>query len=129
MSTRIPLPGNMIDTLMKGVDTGSNMFAKIMNAKYNNSLHPSGDVANAMYVEQLRQQYGENDPRYLQAKAAHDMTMSGHQSLMDYRTQLSNLAPYRAATTEEKLTAAQKGHGVLQTFAGGAAGDGDNSSG
>jgi hypothetical protein len=89
------------------------MFAKIMNAKYNNSLHPSGDVANALYVEQMKNQYGENDPRYLQAKAAHDMAMSGHQSLMDYRTQLSNLAPYRAATSEEKLAAAARGKGVL----------------
>lgn len=30
MSTRIPLPGNMIDTLMKGVDTGSSMYSRIM---------------------------------------------------------------------------------------------------
>ncbi len=125
MALNIPNVGTNLDALMKGIDTGSNMFARIMNAKYNNSLHPSGDVANAMYVEQLRQQYGENDPRYLQAKAAHDMTMSGHQSLMDYRHQLSNLAPYRAATPEEKLIAAQKGRGVLQTFAGGAVGQAD----
>lgn len=31
MATRIPLPGNMIDTLMKGVSTGSNMYSGIMN--------------------------------------------------------------------------------------------------
>lgn len=30
MSTRIPLPGNMIDTLMKGVNTGSSMYSGIM---------------------------------------------------------------------------------------------------
>ena len=30
MSTRIPLPGNMIDTLMKGVDTGSTMYSRAM---------------------------------------------------------------------------------------------------
>lgn len=31
MSTRIPLPGNMIDTLMKGVDTGGAMYTRTMN--------------------------------------------------------------------------------------------------
>ena len=31
MSTRIPLPGNMIDTLMNGVKTGSGMYTGIMN--------------------------------------------------------------------------------------------------
>lgn len=31
MATRIPLPGNMIDTLMRGVNTGSNMYSGIMN--------------------------------------------------------------------------------------------------
>lgn len=31
MSTRIPLPGNMIDTLMNGVKTGSSMYTGIMN--------------------------------------------------------------------------------------------------
>lgn len=30
MSTRIPLPGNMIDTLMKGVDTGSTVYSRAM---------------------------------------------------------------------------------------------------
>lgn len=113
MAINVPMPALAGDALLKGIDTGSNMFAKIMNARYNNSLHPSGDVANAMYVEQLKNEYGENDPRYLEAKRAHDMALSGHQSLMDYRTQLSNLAPYRAATAEEKLAAAAKGHGVL----------------
>ena len=113
MAINVPMPSLPGDALLKGLDSGSNMFAKIMNARYNSSLHPSGDVANAMYVEQLKAQYGENDPRYLQAKAAHDMALAGHQSLMDYRTQLSNLAPYRAATAEEKLAAAARGKGVL----------------
>lgn len=116
MAINVPMPSLPGEALLRGLDTGSNMFAKIMNARYNASLHPSGDVANAMYVEQLRNQYGENDPRYLQAKRAHEMQLSARQSLMDYRTQLSNLAPYRAATPEEKLIAAQKGQGVLQTF-------------
>jgi hypothetical protein len=129
MAINVPMPSLPGDALLKGLDTGSNMFAKIMNARYNSSLHPSGDVANAMYVEQLKQQYGENDPRYLQAKAAHDMAMSGHQSLMDYRTQLSNLAPYRAATAEEKLAAAARGKGVLNGGLRGELGTGSGSEG
>lgn len=116
MAYNIPMPDLPGDALLKGLDTGSNMMARLMNARYNASLHPSGDVANALYVQQMRNQYGENDPRYLEAKRAHDLALAGHQSLMDYRTQLSNLAPYRAATPEEKLIAAQGGHGVLQTF-------------
>ena len=68
MALNIPnteLPGT---SFLKGIDTGSNLFGKVMNSRYNNSLHPSGDVANALYVEQLKNQYGENDPRYLEAK-------------------------------------------------------------
>lgn len=122
----IPFQGEGIDKFLKGVDTGGQLFSHIMNARYNSSLHPSGDVANALYVQQLKNQYGENDPRYLQAKAAHDMAMAGHQSLMDYRVQLSNLAPYRAATPEERLVEAQRGRGVLQTF--GPNGSGTNAS-
>lgn len=118
MAINVPMPSLSGDALLKGIDSGSNMFAKIMNAKYNASLHPSGDVANALYVEQMKNQYGENDPRYLEAKRAHEMGLASRQSLMDYRTQSSNLAPYRAATPEEKLVAAQQGKGVLQTFGG-----------
>ncbi len=118
MALNIPMPESPGSSLLKGLSTGSDMYHKLMLSKYYGQLHPSGDVANALYVEQLKGQYGENDPRYLQAKAAHDMTLQGHQSLMDYRTQLSNLAPYRAATPEEKLIAAGQGKGVLQTFGG-----------
>ena len=118
MALNIPMPDLPGTSFLKGIDSGSNMFAKLMNARYNASLHPSGDVANALYVEQLRNQFGDTDPRYLQAKRAHEMGLQARQSLMDYRTQLSNLAPYRAATPEEKLIAAQQGRGVLQTFGG-----------
>lgn len=123
MAINVPMPDLPGVALMKGIQTGGNLFQQIMNARYNSSLHPSGDVANAMYVEQLRNQYGEDDPRYLRAKQAHDMAIAGHQSLMDYRTQLSNLAPYRAATPEEKLIAAQKGQGVLQNYGGQTSGE------
>lgn len=103
---------------LKGLDSGSNLFARIMNAKYNNSLHPSGDVANAMYVEQLKNQYGEDDPRYLQAKAAHDMAIAGHQSLIDYRGTLNQTAGIRATSPLGKLIAEGKGQGATDILHG-----------
>jgi hypothetical protein len=118
MAINVPMPSLPGDALLKGLDTGSNMFAKIMNAKYNNSLHPSGDVANAMYVEQLKNQYGEDDPRYLQAKAAHEMAMSGHQSLIDYRGVLNQTAGIRATSPLGKLINEGKGQGAVDILNG-----------
>ncbi len=112
MATGIPLPSAPGETLLKGIDTGSNLFARIMNAKYNNSLHPSGDVANALYVEQMRNQYGDSDPRYLQAKRAHDMAMQGHQSLIDYRDILNQTAGPRYSSTLGKTILEGKGQGA-----------------
>jgi len=129
MATNIPLPGLMGESFLKGMDSGSSMFHNLMNAKYNNSLHPSGDVANALYVEQIKAQYGENDPRYLQAKAAHDSAMAGHQSLMDYRRQLSNLAPYRATSPLGKTIAESEGQGALDRYGGSNTGGGSQGSG
>jgi hypothetical protein len=112
MPLNIPLPDAPGEGLLKGLRTGSDMFAKIMNAKYNNSLHPSGDVANAMYVEQIKNQYGENDPRYLQAKAAHDMALAGHQSLIDYRDILNQTAGPRYSSTLGKTILEGNGQGA-----------------
>lgn len=52
--TRIPLPGNMIDTLMKGVSTGSNMYSGIMNP-----IISRENMANTKKIhdEQLAQQW------------------------------------------------------------------------
>lgn len=124
MALNIPntdLPGN---SFLKGVDSGSNMFAKIMNARYNNSLHPSGDVANAMYVEQLRKQFGEDDPRYLEAKKAHEMSLAGRQSLIDYRGVLNQTAGIRATSPLGKLIAEGKGQGATDLLAGNQGGQG-----
>lgn len=112
MSTRIPLPGMGIDTLMKGLDTGSNLMHNLMLNKYYNQLHPSGDVANAMYVEQLRNQYGEDDPRYIQAKRAHDMVLAGRQSLIDTRDVLNQTAGVRYSSPLGKTIAEGKGRGA-----------------
>jgi hypothetical protein len=94
------------------------MEAQTQRAIQGPSLHPSGDVANALYVEQLRSTYGENDPRYLQAKAAHDTTLSGRQSLVDYRGALSQTAPWRAMSTLGKLIAEGRGEGALDVSMG-----------
>jgi hypothetical protein len=122
MPLNIPMPGLPGDALLKGIDSGSNMFAKIMNAKYNNSLHPSGDVANALYVEQMKNQYGENDPRYLEAKRAHDMALQGHQSLIDYRGVLNQTAGIRATSPLGKLLAEGRGQGATDILRGGQGG-------
>jgi len=119
MPLNIPLPDAPGEGLLKGIRTGSDMFAKIMNAKYNGSLHPSGDVANALYVEQMKNQYGENDPRYLEAKRAHEMALSGHQSLMDYRNSLNQTAGIRATSPLGKLIAEGKGKGAMDILNGG----------
>jgi hypothetical protein len=118
MAINVPMPSLPGDSLLKGIDTGSNLFSKIMNAKYNNSLHPSGDVANAMYVEQLKNQYGEKDPRFLEAKRAHDMAMSGHQSLIDYRGVLNQTAGIRATSPLGKLMLEGKGQGATDILRG-----------
>lgn len=123
MAVDIPNVGSNIDTLMKGVDTGSNLIHKMMLNKYNNTIHPSGDVANAMYVEQLRNQFGENDPRYLEAKHAHDLGLMGRQSLMDYRNVLNQTAGMRSTSPLGKQIAEGKGQGaqdIINNFRKGA---------
>lgn len=120
MALNIPntdLPGT---SFLKGIDTGSNLFAKMMNARYNNSLHPSGDVANALYVEQLRNQFGDDDPRYLEAKKAHDMVLAARQSLIGYRDTLNQTAGIRATSPLGKLIAEGKGQGAQDILAGNA---------
>src|SRR5579863_5560823 len=112
MALNIPMPDLPGTGFLKGIDTGSNMFSKIMNARYNNSLHPSGDVANALYVEQLRNQYGDNDPRYLEAKRAHQMSLDARQSLIGYRDVLNQTAGIRATSPLGKLIVEGKGRGA-----------------
>lgn len=116
MALDIPMPELSGDSFTKGITAGGDLIHKMMLNKYYGQLHPSGDVANAMYVEQLRQQYGEDDPRYIQAKAAHDMTIQGHQSLMDYRDVLNHTAGFRATSPLGKEIAEGKGHGALDVL-------------
>jgi hypothetical protein len=112
MALTIPMPELSGDALLKGISTGGNLIHQMMLNKYYNTLHPSGDVANAMYVEQLRNQFGENDPRYIQAKRAYDLAIQGRQSLIDYRDVLNQLAGIRNTTTTGKELAESQGKGA-----------------
>jgi hypothetical protein len=112
MALNIPNVGTNLDALLNGLKTGGDLIHQIKTAQYNNSLHPSGDVANALYVEQLKNQYGDKDPRYLQAKAAHDLALAGHQSLIDYRDVLNQTAGVRFTSPLGKLIAEGKGQGA-----------------
>ncbi len=51
--TRIPLPGNMIDTLMKGVDTGSTLYSRAMQPILEREKQKQ---AEAHFQEQLKLQ-------------------------------------------------------------------------
>jgi hypothetical protein len=113
MALDIPMPEQPGDAFSKGLSTGSDLIHKMMLNKYYGQLHPSGDVANAMYVEQLRQQFGEDDPRYVQAKAAHDLALQGHQSLLDYRNNLMQTSGIRATSPLGKEIAEGKGQGAI----------------
>lgn len=113
MALNIPNTGAPGEGFLKGLESGGSLFQKIMNARYNNSLHPSGDVANAMYVEQLKNLYGENDPRYLSAKRAHDMAILGRQSLIDYRGNLNQTAGIRFTSPLGRELAEGQGRGAL----------------
>jgi hypothetical protein len=112
MPTGIPLPGDLGELLRQGIETGGNLYTRLMENKNANQLHPSADVANAMYVEQLRQQYGENDPRYINAKRAHELSLSGRESLMGYRDTLNKTAGLRATSPTGKLLAEGQGKGA-----------------
>lgn len=109
MALNIPMPDSPGDSLIKGLNAGGNLMHQMMLNKYYSQPHASGDVANAMYVEQLRNQYGENDPRYLNAKRAHELALQGRESLIGYRDVLNQTAGVRNSTPLGKAIA--EGHG------------------
>jgi hypothetical protein len=118
MALDIPMPDSPGDSLIKGLGAGGDLIHKMMLNKYYGQLHPSGDVANAMYVEQLRNQYGENDPRYIEAKRAHDLALQGRESLIGYRNVLNQTAGIRATSPLGKLIAEGKGQGAIDILRG-----------
>jgi hypothetical protein len=118
MALNIPMPDSPGDSLIKGLNAGGDLLHKMMLNKYYNTLHPSGDVANAMYVEQLKNQFGEDDPRYIQAKRAQDLALQGRESLIGYRDILNQTAGIRATSPLGKLIAEGKGRGAQDILNG-----------
>lgn len=66
MTTRIPLPGNMIDTLMSGLDTGSNLYSRAMQP----------------ILERERQKQAQNE--FIQDLAIRKQTENRANALMPY---------------------------------------------
>jgi hypothetical protein len=101
MSTRIPLPGNMIDTLMKGLDTGSTLYSRavqpILDREHQKQAEDhfkqqmalkkaafaragaNSDIQRQLLEQQLLGLQHKNDPMYEfnQFKALQDMITGG----------------------------------------------------
>lgn len=115
MALNIPMPQLPGTALMNGLNTGGQLFSRIIqakNAQKANQLHPSGDVANSAYISQLENQYGPNHPAVLEAKRAHELALNGHQSLIDTRDVLNQTAGIRYASPLGKLIMEGKGEGA-----------------
>lgn len=115
MALGIPLPSADFGGQLVG--NSQNLFNQLM-AQRSALIHPSGDVANAMFVEQMRNQFGEDDPRYIEAKKAHQMQLDARESLMGYRQQLAQTAPFRATSPLGKSIAEGQGRGALDMLMG-----------
>lgn len=112
MALNIPMPDSPGDSLIKGLNAGSSLMHNLMLNRYYSQPHASGDVANAMYVEELRNKYGENDPRYLNARRAHELGLQARQSLIGYRDILNQTAGVRNSTNLGKTIAEAHGEGA-----------------
>lgn len=113
MALNIPNVGQPGDAFLKGMEGGSNMLQKMMLSKYYGQLHPSGDVANALYIEQIGRREGYDSPAYLNAKAAHDLSLQNRSSMIDWRGTQQQLAPFRATTALGRSIAEGQGRGAL----------------
>lgn len=97
MSTRIPLPGNMIDTLMKGVDTGSTLYSR--------AVQP---ILEREKQKQLEQHFQEQ-LKLSKAAAARN----------------ASLMPYRLQELQDKHAAAQFERNMMNQLMGAESGGGD----
>lgn len=85
-----------------------NQFLKTQNQYYPQSIagkndpKASGDVANAVYVENMAKQFGENDPRVIQARKALQAQYDQQKSMADYRNAYASSIDKRAATSLSK---------------------------
>ena len=113
MALNIPNVGQPGDAFLKGMEGGSNMLQKMMLSKYYGQLHPSGDVANALYVEQIGRTQGYDSPAYLNAKAAHDLSLANRNSMIDWRGTQQQLAPFRVTSSLGRSIAEGQGRGAL----------------
>jgi len=62
-----------------------------------------GSIGQAMWLDRIRQQYGEKSPQYNYAKQAYDSDISKAQALNAYRTELTNTAYKRVSTPVAKI--------------------------
>jgi len=113
MALNIPNVGQPGDAFLKGMEGGSNMLQKMMLSKYYGQLHPSGDVANALYVEQIGRTQGYDSPAYINAKAAHDLSLANRNSMIDWRGTQQQLAPFRVTSALGRSIAEGQGRGAL----------------
>lgn len=101
MSTRIPLPGNMIDTLMGGLKTGSGLYA--------NAMHP---ILEREKQKQLEQHFQEQ-LKLSKAAAARN----------------ASLMPFRLQELKDKHAAAQFERTMMNQLMGGGAPQGGEGGG
>lgn len=101
MATGIPLPGNMIDTLMKGLDTGSTLYSR--------AVQP---IIEREKQKQLEQHFQEQ-LKLSKAAAARN----------------ASLMPYRLQELQDKHAAAQFERNMMNQLMGGESGGGDMSGG
>jgi len=116
MALNIPLPSANFGEQV--AQASGNLLSKLMANRNANALRPSGDVANALYVEQMKERYGENHPLYLEAKKAHQLGLDARMNLINYRDTLGATAPYRATSPLGKSIAEGQGRGALDVIGG-----------
>lgn len=112
----IPLPSSGVDAFKQGFGLTDTMMKQIMDRKQA-LLHPSGDVANALYIEQLAKKVGNDHPAVIAARKAHQMGLDARQSLIGYRDVLNQTAGIRGTSTFGKTLAEGRGEGALDIVA------------
>ncbi len=141
MALNIPMPETSGRALLRGLQTGGDLYSKYMQPilerekmaqlaqqqSMENKLRPSGDVANAAYISQLEAKLGPNHPDVISAKQAHALGMQNRNSLIDWRTMATNLGPYKASTPFARTVAEGQGNGPLDKFGLGSTKKNENS--
>jgi len=119
MALNIPMPGLPGDALLKGIQTGGDLYSKIMHANQQqkeNQLRPSGDVANSIYISQLENKLGPNHPAVMEAKRAHQLSLQNRGSLIDWRQMGTQALPYKLLSPTGREIQEATGNGPLERF-------------